>query len=145
MTDFSDRFRIRYSTLNSVWKALAEGETPEHFPVGWKNINYHAHVFSNDTDETVKTAAQAFLREVEVARLDAPTFATRLMLATQTFAQTICDQAGILWQEDRRAATLTRQVRQAPHVRHALKSSAKPKAGQRSPARTNTRKAGRPT
>jgi hypothetical protein len=139
MTDFADRFRIRYSTLTVVWKALAEGETPERFPVEWKSINYYAHVFSNDIDVTVKTAAQAFLRDVEVARLDAPTFATRLMLATQTFAQTICDQAGILWQEDRRAATLTRQVRQAP------KSSAKPKAGQRSPARTNTRKTGRPT
>jgi perosamine synthetase len=40
MTDFADRFRVRYSTLNSVWKALAEGETPEHFPVEWKSINY---------------------------------------------------------------------------------------------------------
>ena len=145
MTDFADRFRIRYPTLTSAWKGLAEGETPERFPVEWKSINYYAHVFSNDTDATVKTAAQAFLREVEVARLDAPTFAARLMLATQTFAQAVCDQAGIPWQEDRRAATPTRQVRQAPHVRHALKSSAKPKAGRRSPARTNTWKTGRPT
>ena len=139
MTDFADRFRIRYSTLNSIWKALAEGETPERFPVEWKSINYYAHVFTNDMDATVKIAAQAFLREVEVARLDAPTFAARLMLATQNFAQAICDQAGIPWQEDRRATTPTRRVRQAP------KSSAKPKAGQRSPARTNTRKTGRPT
>jgi hypothetical protein len=139
MTDFADRFQIRYSTLTSVWKALAEGETPERFPVDWKSINYYAHVFSNDTDVTVKTTAQAFLREVEVARLDTPTFAARLILATQTFAQAICDQAGILWQDDRHAAMPTRQVRQAP------KSSAKPKAGQRSPARTNTRKTGRPT
>jgi hypothetical protein len=104
MTDFADRFRIRYSTLNSVWKALAEGETPERFPVEWKSTNYYAHVFSNDTDATVKTAAQAFLREVEVARLDAPTYAARLMLATQAFAQAICDQAGIPWQDDRRTA-----------------------------------------
>ena len=139
MTDFADRFRIRYSTLNSIWKALAEGETPERFPVEWKSINYYAHVFSNDTDATVNTAAQAFLREVEVARLDAPTYAAPLMLATQTFAQAICDQAGIPRQDDRRAATPAPQVRQAP------KSSAKPKAGQRSPARTNTRKTGRPT
>ncbi len=139
MTDFADRFHIRYSTLTGVWKALAEDETPEHFPVEWKSINYYAHVFSNDADATVKTAAQAFLREVEVARLDAPTFATRLMLATRTFAQVICDQAGILWQGDRRA------VRPAPRVRQAPKPSAKPKAGPRSPVRTNTRKTGRPT
>jgi hypothetical protein len=139
MTDFADRFHIRYSTLTRVWKALAEGETPERFPVEWKSINYYAHVFSNDTDATIKTAAQAFLRQVEVARLDAPTFAARLMLATQTLAQAICDQADIPWQEDRRAATPTRQVRRAP------KSSAKSKAGQRSPARTDTRKTRRPT
>ena len=139
MTDFADRFHRRYSTLTGVWKALAEGETPERFPAEWKSINYYAHVFSNDTDATVKTAAQAFLRDVEVARLDAPTFAARLMLATQTFAQAICDQASIPWHDDRRAATPAPQVRQAP------KSSAKPKAGQRSPARTNTRKTGRPT
>jgi hypothetical protein len=136
MTDFADRFHIRYSTLTSIWKALAEGETPERFPVEWKSINYYAHVFSNDPDVTAKTAAQAFLREVEVARLDAPTFAARLMLATQTFAQTICEQAGIPWQEDRRATT--------PHIRQSPKSSAKPKARQRSPAGTNARKAARP-
>jgi cytochrome c-type biogenesis protein CcmH/NrfG len=139
MTDFADRFHIRYSTLTGIWKALAEGETPEHFPVEWKSINYYAQVFSGDADETVKTAAQAFLREVEVARLDAPTFAARLMLATQTFAQTICDQAGIPWQEARRAAM------PAPPVRQAPKPSAKPKAGQRSPARTNTRRTRRST
>ncbi len=139
MTDFADRFRIRYFTLTSIWKALAEGETPERFPVEWKSISYYAHVFSNDTDATVKTAAQAFLREVEVARLDAPTFAARLMLATQTFAKAICDQAGVPWQDDRRAAV------PVPQVRQVLKSRAKPKAGQRSPTRTNTRKTGRPT
>ncbi len=135
MTDFADRFRVRYSTLAAVWKALAEGEAPERFPVEWKSSNYYAHVFSNDTDATVKTAAQAFLRDVEVARLDAPTFAARLMLATQTFAQALCDQAGISWQDDRRAAT------PAPHVRQALK----PRAGQRSPGRANTRKTRRST
>ncbi len=138
MTDFADRFRIRYSTLNSIWKALAEGETPERFPVEWKSINYYAHVFSNDPDASVKTAAQAFLRDVEVARLDAPTFAARLMLATQTFAQAICEQASIPWQDDRRDAT------PAPHVRQAPKPSAKPKAGQRSPVRMNIRKGRRP-
>ena len=139
MTDFASRFRIRYFAQSSIWKAFAEGETPDSLPTEWKSINYYAHVFSNDNDATVKTAAQAFLRDVEVARLDAPTFATRLMLATQTFAQTICDQAGILWQEGRRVAM------PAPPVRQAPKPSAKPKAGQRSPARTNARKTGRPT
>jgi hypothetical protein len=84
MTNFSDRFRIRYSTLASAWKALAEGETPDRFPVEWKSINYYAHVFSNDDDATVKTAAQA-----------------------------ICDQAGIPWQDDRRKGVPTPQERRA--------------------------------
>ena len=130
MTNFADRFRVRYSTLTSVWKVLAEGEMPERFPVEWKNINYYAHVFSNDPDTTVKTAAQSFLREVEMARLDAPTFAARLMLATQSFAQAICELASIPWQDNRRKGVSTPQERQAT----------KPK----SPAKANARKAKRP-
>jgi hypothetical protein len=138
MTNLSDRFRIRYSTLASAWKALAEGETPDRFPVEWKSINYYAHVFSNDDDATVKTAAQAFLREVEVARLDPQRYAGRLMVATPAFVQAICDQAGIPWQDDRRKGVPT------PQERRALKPSAKPKPKPESSAKPNANKAKRP-
>jgi cytochrome c-type biogenesis protein CcmH/NrfG len=130
MTDFANSFSVRYPTLGSVWKALAEGETPDNLPVEWKSINYYAHVFSYDDDATVKMSAQAFLREVEVARLDPQTYAGHLMLATQAFAQAICDQARIPWQEDRRKAVPT------PRERQALKP--------KSPAKARARKAKRP-
>ena len=137
MTDFANRFRIQYPTLGSVWKALAEGETPDHLPTDWKSINYYAHVFSNDDDATVKTAAQVFLCEVDVARLDPKAYASRLMLATQAFAQTICDQASIAWKDDRRQAVLMTQERRS------AKPEAKPKP--KSLAKANAKKAQRPT
>ena len=130
MTDFANSFGVRYPTLGSVWKALAEGETPDDLPVEWKSISYYAHVFSYDEDATVKMSAQAFLRELEVARLDPQTYAARLMLATQSFAQAICELAGIPWQDNRRKGVSTPQERQAT----------KPK----SPAKANARKAKRP-
>jgi len=83
-----------------------------------------AHVFSNDDDATVKMSAQAFLREVEVAHLDPQTYAARLMLATQAFAQAICNQAGIPWRHDRRKGVPT------PQECQALKPSAKQVARQ---------------
>lgn len=124
MTDFANSFGVRYPTLGNVWQALAEGETPDNLPVEWKSTNYYAHVFSNDDDATVKMSAQAFLREVEVARLDPQTYAARLMFATQAFAQAICNQAGIPWQSDRRKGV------PAPQERQALKPSAKQVARQ---------------
>lgn len=137
MTDFANRFRIQYPTLGSVWKSLAEGETPDVLPNDWKSINYYAHVFSNDKDMTVKTSAQAFLRDVDVARLDPKSYPGRLMLATQAFAQAICDQAGILWQADGRKVAAT------PQARQALQSGTKPKP--RSSVKINARKTRRPT
>ncbi len=143
MTDFADRFRVRYSTLATVWKALAEGETPERFPVEWKSINYYAHVLSNDDDPTVKTAAQAFLREVEVARLDPRTYATRLMLATQSFAQAVCDQAGIAWKNDRRPATRKAPARRAPKPDARTKS--KPQERPKTKGKANAKESKRST
>ena len=133
MTDFDNRFRVRYPTLGSVWKAFAKGDTPDSLPAEWKSINHYAHVFSGDDDATVKTAAQAFLCEVEVAQLDPHTYAGRLMLATQAFAQVVCDQAGIAWKDDRRKATLALPARQAP------KPSAKLKPKPKSQAKTHSR------
>ena len=63
MTNFADRFRVRYSTLASVWKVLAEGEMPERFPVEWKNINYYAHVFSNQQPQN--STYKADLRDLQ--------------------------------------------------------------------------------
>ena len=128
MTDFANRFRVRYPTLDSVWQALAEGETPDRFPAEWKSINYYAHVFSNENDMTAKTAAQEFLREVKVARLDPQTYAGRLMLATQAFAQAVCDQAGIAWKDDRHMAVPMAQERKVvkPGEKPKPKSQAKP-------------------
>jgi hypothetical protein len=111
MTDFANSFGVRYPTLGNVWKVLAEGETPDNLPVEWKSINHYAHVFSNDDDATVKMSAQAFLCEVEMTHLDPQTYTARLMLATQAFAQAICNQAGIPWQHDRRKGVPTPQER----------------------------------
>ncbi len=99
--DFAARFHMRYAAFSSVWKALAEGDTPENLPAEWKSINYYAHVLSDDSDARVKKAAQAFLNEVEIARLDPRTRAERLALATQALARVICDEAGIAWKDDR--------------------------------------------
>jgi hypothetical protein len=132
MTNFANSFSVRYPTLGSVWKVLAEGETPNDLPAEWKSINYYAHVFSNDDDARVKAAAQAFLREIEIARLDSKSYAGRLMLASQTFAQAVCDQAGIAWKDDHRPAL------PAPQERKTRQSSVKPKPKPSSKAKTKS-------
>ena len=45
-------------------------------------------------------AAQAFLRETEVAQLDSKTYPGRFMPAMQAFVQAVHDQAGIAWKDD---------------------------------------------
>jgi len=136
MNDFADRFRTRYSTLSSVWQSLAEGEMPGSLPAEWKSINYYAHVFCSDSDAAVKTAAQAFLRETDVARLDPRTFAERMMLATQTFAQAVCRAADIAWKEEslKRPPTAPAPPKPAPpKPRAKLKTTLKSNVKKTSP------------
>lgn len=140
MNDFADRFRARYPTLGSVCKSLAEGETPASLPAEWKSINYYAHVFSNDADAAVRAAAQAFLRETDVARLDTQAFTGRMMLATQAFAQAVCRAAGIAWKEE--------PVRRQRAASAPPKPSAKPKpksSAQKPAPTTRAKSSGRKT
>lgn len=102
-TDFAVRFQAKYAGLGEVWKRFAQGETPEALPPHWRSVNYYASVFSNDVDPQVRLAAQTFLSELDAAKFDGRTYIARLVLATQAFAQAVCQYAGLEWEPVRRS------------------------------------------
>jgi hypothetical protein len=96
--NFAVRFQTKYATLGEAWRQFARGEVPESFLPEWRGVNYYASVFSNETEPRVRVAAQGFLSALDAARFDARTYIARLTLATQAFAQAVCQSAGLKWE-----------------------------------------------
>jgi outer membrane biosynthesis protein TonB len=139
MPPFAVRFRARYAPFLFVWQALARGETPESLPANWKSLNYYAHALLGEALAPAKTAAQTFLREVELARMDSKTYTARLTLASQTFAQTVCTLAGLAWEEKLRLPPLASPA-PSPRPLPAQASKLKPKPPTRPKPKPKTKR-----
>ncbi len=157
-TGFAMRFQSKYALFGEAWKRFAQGETPEHLPPEWRGVNYYATVFSNEPEASVRAAAQAFLSELDAAKMDGRTYIARLTLATQALAQAVCQGADIVWQTPapparRRVepivrvalpiASLEPQQRAADAPAKALTLASRPARAKR-PASANAAKAKRP-